>query len=185
MNDSKSWEAARRASRRVAKANKVYKVKTDGQVYQYRKPSDIAGATEVKARIKEIGRTIKALKTERVELKKRLKPWIIEYEKIPYQLYALELESGCWYVGMSRNPQRRFKRHGTPKGARWTELHKPTRIHETRATNILVESEAGKLENDMTLEYALKYGSEVVRGGGYCQRKPVWPDVIIQNELHQ
>lgn len=98
------------------------------------------------------------------------------------RLYALELEEGCWYIGMSYDPVRRLVRHQNGKGAQWTKLHKPIRIHEVRETYEYIQDNAAKLEDDMTIEYAMKYGKHKVRGGGYCQAKPYWPDVVLQNE---
>lgn len=129
------------------------------------------------------------------ELKKRRKSLIRQltksgqriiqesYFNTTIKLYALRLEEDCWYIGMSRNPERRFKKHGTNKGAQWTRLFLPIEIAEIRDTGLLDDAEACRMEDDMTIEYAMKYGSDKVRGGGYCQRKPRWPDVIIQNEL--
>lgn len=176
--DSRLWEEAYKATPKI----KVKSYKKQPKRAPYVPPSEVAGELAVKQRLTEIARQMRVLKAERHQLKKRLKPWLVEYEKKPYQLYALRLQNSCWYVGISRSPERRFLRHGTPKGANWTSEHKPIEIHETRMTKVYIESEAVKLEDDMTLEYAMKYGSEFVRGGGYCQRKPHWPALIIQNE---
>jgi predicted GIY-YIG superfamily endonuclease len=100
----------------------------------------------------------------------------------PVSLYALQLEDGCYYIGMTFDVIRRFKKHGTGKGAAWTRLHKPIQILEVRETKFYDQDEVAKLEDDMTLEYALKYGSDKVRGGGYCQAKPRWPPVVTENE---
>lgn len=148
------------------------------------KPPEVEGSEAIRTRVKEINSQMKVLKAERLELKKRLKPWIIEYEKKPWILYALKLEGGFLYIGMSRNPVRRFGKHKNGKGARWTREHKPLEIIEQRITDKTLESEASKLEDDMTIEYAMKFGSQIVRGGNYCQLiSPRWPDVVIQNEL--
>jgi len=98
------------------------------------------------------------------------------------KLYAIKLEDDCWYIGMSYNPNDRFLKHCNGKGAQWTKLHPPIKIVETRGTGKYIQDEAADLENDMTLEYALKYGSAYVRGGGFCQAKPKWPTLIKDNE---
>lgn len=108
--------------------------------------------------------------------------------KYPYfdkliQLYALRLEDGCYYVGMSRNPQKRFTKHGTRKGAVWTREHHPIEILEIRDTNLTDDKEASILEDEMTLEYARQYGTDRVRGGGYCQRNPHWPEELLMPDL--
>lgn len=93
----------------------------------------------------------------------------------PYHLYVLELEDGFYYVGMSRNVEKRFRSHSIGKGANWTKLHKPIRIIESRETKYTSMAPASKLEDQLTLEMAKKYGYHKVRGGGYCQQFPHWP----------
>ncbi len=136
-------------------------------------------------RLREISHQMLALKVEKAELREVLKKReLLKKQKrlFTVQLYVLSLEDGCWYVGMSYNPDKRFVSHKKGKGAAWTRLHKPLSIHETRPTDFYDQDSAAKLEDDLTLEYALKYGSQFVRGGGWCQMKPHWPDVITHNE---
>ena len=97
-----------------------------------------------------------------------------DYFERPILLYALKLQNDCYYIGMSRNVDRRFKAHKKGKTI-WTKEHPPISILEVRETGLTSDSEASQLENEMTLEYARQYGVRFVRGGGYCQRKPVWP----------
>lgn len=135
--------------------------------------------------LREIKVEVSRLKVRSREIRKLLVGQKLikgDYYNKPIKLYGLRLEDGCYYVGMSRNPERRFKKHGGRKGAVWPRLHKPIEILEVRDTGLADDRAVSKLEDDMTLEYAMKYGSEYVRGGGYCQRKPHWPDVVIQNE---
>jgi predicted GIY-YIG superfamily endonuclease len=94
------------------------------------------------------------------------------------QLYVLRLEDDCWYVGMTYNPLKRFKAHKDGKGAQWTKVHPPIEIHEIRPTEQYIQDRAARLEDDLTLEYAMLYGPEYVRGGGYCQARPLWPDMV-------
>lgn len=97
-----------------------------------------------------------------------------DYFERPILLYALQLQNNCYYIGMSRNVDRRFKAHKKGKTI-WTKENPPISIIEVRETGLTSDSEASILENEMTLEYAREYGIKFVRGGGYCQRKPVWP----------
>lgn len=136
-------------------------------------------------RIQEINVSVAKLKQEKQELVAALK----KRENLKNQnrlrevkLYALQLEDGCWYVGMSYDPARRFVKHCKGKGARWTQTHPPVKLYETRLTGKFIQDEVARMEDDMTLEYALKYGSRYVRGGGYCQAKPLWPEMIRDNE---
>jgi predicted GIY-YIG superfamily endonuclease len=128
---------------------------------------------------------INKLKQERKEvveaLKKREKLRNLNKMRI-VTLYALRLEDDCWYIGMSYNPQKRFLKHKSGKGAHWTKLHPPIEVYETRPTKHYIQDDAAQEENDMTFEYALKYGSMYVRGGGYVQARPYWPDMILDNE---
>lgn len=125
---------------------------------------------------------IKELTTRRTKLKKYLEKYSIDptvytrsaYFKKPIMLYVLRLEHDCWYIGMSRNVDKRFKSHSKGK-AWWTNTHKPIEIFEKRETGLTSDSAASKLEDELTLEFARKYGTDRVRGGGYCQRKPIWP----------
>lgn len=96
-------------------------------------------------------------------------------EPRPYMLYVLKLENNCWYVGITRNVENRFKTHRKGVGAMWTKLHKPIKVHETRLIGNVTTSFAANYEDTVTLEYALLHGYDYVRGGGYCQTNPRWP----------
>ena len=103
-----------------------------------------------------------------------------------FQLYALELEDGCFYVGMTAyaNARRRFDEHAASgkRGALWTQLHKPRRIIETRQLGLVFESEAARAENLMTLEYMMTYGGQYVRGGDMCQ--VAFEPIVRHYKLH-
>ena len=77
-------------------------------------------------------------------------------------LYVLRLHNDKWYVGRSSNLERRFTQHMSGTGAKWTVLHAPINIHESRP---LVSDED---EDLVTLEYMKQYGIYNVRGGTYC-----------------
>jgi predicted GIY-YIG superfamily endonuclease len=87
--------------------------------------------------------------------------------------YLLELENGMYYVGIATNVQRRFERHSRGKGAKWTTIHKPVRILETRHLGRLKHGEAAKMEDRMFHEYFPKYGY-CLRGGGKSRVIPNW-----------
>lgn len=84
--------------------------------------------------------------------------------KTPLKLYALKLEGDKYYIGKG-DAQKRFQEHlsGGDKAAKWTQLHEPVSIAESRDVKSAFEEDA------MTLEYMDKYGVENVRGGSYCQ----------------
>lgn len=171
-----------------AAKNRVYQIPQDKPNKKAYRPKPEPVHQESMAlmhELEDIKKQIIELKTRSKAIRKKLAGQKLikgDYFNKPIMLYALKLEGGYWYVGMSRNPEKRFKRHGTRKGANWTKLHTPIEIHEIRDTKLTDDGEVALLENDMTLEYAMKYGSDLVRGGGYCQSKPRWPDVILQNE---
>ena len=87
---------------------------------------------------------------------------IIPSERVEH-IYILQLEHGYWYIGRTTNIQRRYIQHTSGKGAKWTFLHKPIKIHET----IPLKSE--QHEDGLTIEYMKKYGIRNVRGGRFCQ----------------
>lgn len=86
----------------------------------------------------------------------------------PWTIYVLKLENDKWYVGISRNVQRRYREHCLGMGAKWTKLHRPLQIFETRELQIKKQGKACIREDAVTHEYAALYGWENVRGGGYC-----------------
>lgn len=138
---------------------------------------------------REICDQIKDLNRKRKNLKEKLDKLGIQHKKSgyfkkPIKLYVLKLEHDCWYVGMSRDVEKRFKSHKAGKGAKWTQIHKPMAIHEVMNTWLNSDSEASILEDELTLDMARMYGKDKVRGGGYCQTKPRWPaDVIFSDKL--
>lgn len=97
------------------------------------------------------------------------KPSLILIEKKPPKLkplnndytYILKLEDDCWYVGISKDVDKRFKQHCLMCGARWTMQHKPIAIHRVFE---------GNREQEITLRMMDKYGRDKVRGF-------VWVDV--------
>lgn len=88
-----------------------------------------------------------------------------------YQLYALQLEGGNYYVGMTSytDIQKRFVEHlEKRRGAQWTAAHQPLYVLETRKLGLMYQSEAAQLENEMTIEYIDQHGMDRVRGGDMC-----------------
>lgn len=87
-----------------------------------------------------------------------------------YQLYALQLDGGFYYVGMTsyKDATIRLQQHIDGAGAKWTKLHKPLKIIETRSLGVCTESSAAEAETLMTKEYMSIYGMYKVRGGSLC-----------------
>jgi putative endonuclease len=47
---------------------------------------------------------------------------------MPFYCYILECADGSYYTGWSVNPQKRLKVHNTGNGARYTRMHRPTKL---------------------------------------------------------
>jgi predicted GIY-YIG superfamily endonuclease len=84
-----------------------------------------------------------------------------------WHLYVLELEHGCYYVGIALNANKRFSEHCAGLGANFTRAHEPIRIVETFSCQTDDRDIAAKIENKKTLEYANRYGGDKVEGGKY------------------
>ena len=130
--------------------------------------------------IRELIKRRKVVKRRINKLTKAPSNKLSKYYEKPIFLYVLKLEDDCWYVGTTRNVERRFKTHYKGKGAIWTKEHRPIEIHQSGNTGLVSDSEACRLEDKVTIEYVRRYGTQKVRGGGYCQRSPNWPDYIIE-----
>lgn len=175
--DSKLWESAYSS---YLKANPVKKYKSSKLKKVYVSPAKkVEGEEALRARLSAISRQIKELQKEKKEINKRLQPASLAYENKPFILYVLQLENNNWYIGITRNLDRRYKRHYKGKGAMWTKRHKPIAIYYTKQLDTTSEAEASYYEDELTLEYANNYGTHCVRGGGYCQSKPNWPDNLL------
>ena len=80
----------------------------------------------------------------------------------PMRLYVLELERGKYYVGQTKNLQRRFQQHVDGEGSLWTRKYAPLAI----AISVALD---GPLHEDrVTKELMYKHGIDNVRGGSYC-----------------
>jgi predicted GIY-YIG superfamily endonuclease len=117
------------------------------------------------------GKKRKAIKAHRV--RKRIATPIGERVR-NFQIYALELEGGNYYVGITayKDVTRRFNQHLDGKGAKWTRLHKPIRVIATRDIGLISESAAVRQETAFTIAYIKQYGMYQVRGGALCRVDP-------------
>jgi hypothetical protein len=90
-------------------------------------------------------------------------------------IYALTLENGAYYIGRSRNPQKRYEIHINGEGSAWTSLYKPIsmKVIKKRA-NIHDEDKYVKI-------YMTKKGINKVRGGSYSS--PVLSNATL-NQLY-
>ena len=91
------------------------------------------------------------------------------------KLYVLELEGGCYYVGIAFDIQHRFINHKSGSGSKWTKLHKP--LPKKKPMFVLkigfgVDNPFNLIEVDeATVTYHLmcEKGFDKVRGAGWSQ----------------
>lgn len=100
-------------------------------------------------------------------------------------LYALDLQDGHYYVGITRRASvdYRYMQHVTGKGAKWTQLHPPIRIRWTRKLGHMIESEAVVIETATTLQFIDAYGIDRVRGGRLVSSDPIKHHRQVQKML--
>lgn len=201
--DSEIWKNAYNTHQVMKLENKQTKAKLTKEEHQFNKQEfrrqwvSRLGDESLVLQLNEIDRDIEILKNKKYVLYKKLKEGKTrnpssskqlrqlqkreELAKTTYSIYVLKLQGGYIYVGITKNVDQRFKRHIKGKGSNWTKLHPPIDLIETRPTPHLIDSHAAQMENEVTLEYAKKYGTDLVRGGGYCQTKPVWPPELFEH----
>jgi predicted GIY-YIG superfamily endonuclease len=93
------------------------------------------------------------------------------------QLYILSLKGGKYYVGKTKNMDRRYREHQSGRASAWTKLHPPSGILECHPL-------ADELEEDHTTERLIrKYGMDNVRGGRYSQVELSRDDVVNLKKL--
>ena len=87
-----------------------------------------------------------------------------------FWLYALALEDGCIYVGITsrKDPSLRIAQHIDNRGSQWTKVHKFKDIISVEPVGYISEEVAQGIEQTLTLEYMHRYGHNKVRGGFLC-----------------
>lgn len=85
-----------------------------------------------------------------------------------YWLYALRLEKGKYYIGITslKDPNSRIKQHVNGfGGAKWTHRYKPIASAEKPISlGNVTKAAAEILEHQRTMQYMKKYGYNNVRG---------------------
>jgi predicted GIY-YIG superfamily endonuclease len=76
-------------------------------------------------------------------------------------IYILQLEKNKYYIGKTKNIEKRYKEHKDGTGSKWTKKYKPIKIINTFETISQFD------EDKYVKEYMSKYGIENVRGGSY------------------
>ncbi|HAP5189152.1 TPA: hypothetical protein IUZ33_003015 [Enterococcus faecalis] len=87
-----------------------------------------------------------------------------------WYLYCLLLEKERYYVGISKNPYRRFLEHRKKekRGALYTKAYPPKKILFIQDLGITNEFDYVKMETQATLNVMQKVGCHRVRGGDIC-----------------
>lgn len=75
-------------------------------------------------------------------------------------IYVIALENGKYYVGRSKDPERRFREHKSSDN-QWLRENKPLRIIEVKQLSGLFD------EDNKTKAYMYTHGIDNVRGGTY------------------
>ena len=80
-------------------------------------------------------------------------------------IYILKLTDNKYYVGKSKDPDKRFLEHMKGIGSTWTAKYKPIEILE-------VNKDTSPFDEDkLVKEYMSKFGVENVRGGSYVKEE--------------
>ncbi len=117
------------------------------------------------------------------------------YDMKFYWVYVLELEDGKFYVGITKNLQKRYHEHCSGVGADYTCLHKPIQMIYSENTHRINKKQAEHVENITTIQWMIKEGIENVRGGDYCSTssqkvkdtlgKEAYDKLFFYNVLHR
>lgn len=92
-----------------------------------------------------------------------------------FWLYALKLEKGKYYVGLSsRKLGVRLREHGGSLGAAWTKKFRPIEVIEVQDLGRLPRFVAEKFEHELFEDYVRNYNLRNVRGGKVTTTKPIF-----------
>ena len=100
-------------------------------------------------------------------------------------VYALKLQCGFIYVGLTYNVDKRVREHYEGKGSVFTSRFKPVGIHSVLPLGKVSAAEASAAENIYTIELILKYSQNKIRGGGYAamyrkkRSRAVWERLLV------
>eukprot|EP00505_MAST-04D_sp_SCG-Rhode-Island_P004326 Stramenopile-MAST_4_protein_4326 len=99
-------------------------------------------------------------------------------------IYVLECQHGCYYVGKTSDPDKRFEEHKLGQGSEWTKLHPP--IQYATAPRLITNPEDPGLEEDMETEKWMKRKRvDFVRGGSYSNVKlETEQEKMLKRKLH-
>ena len=82
-------------------------------------------------------------------------------------VYSLNLKNGKKYVGLTKNPERRFNQHFSGNGSKWTKKHQPLSInHIQKCKNMKIAKKVEVIVYENMRDY---HGSNKVRGAYNCR----------------
>lgn len=91
----------------------------------------------------------------------------VSEKKKQYYLYALRLEHGRYYIGITSNIRKRLWQHYKGQGAKFTKAFKPLETLGVIDLGITYRTVATSEERRYTYKAIKKYGALCVRGGPY------------------
>lgn len=86
---------------------------------------------------------------------------------VEYYLYCLLLENNCYYIGISNDVKKRFKKHKKGKGARFTKKNKPVKMLFSHSLGFTEMDNILKMETQATINLMSLVGCAHVRGGQF------------------
>ncbi|MTJ10730.1 GIY-YIG nuclease family protein [Anabaena sp. UHCC 0204] len=84
-------------------------------------------------------------------------------------IYALQLENDCYYIGQSIDVSRRLEEHKQGKGAYFTKLNPVISLIEVFETDTKRMIEGEFYEDFFVMKYIELHGAEKVKGGTFLQ----------------
>ncbi len=103
-------------------------------------------------------------------------------DRAQYVVYFLKLQDGFYYVGITRNLERRLKEHLSGKGCVVTHAHRPTKLVARWNIGVVSYNEAQIVEDEFTVALMRSYGNKV-RGGCWCRTKEKTSRIIKETTI--
>jgi hypothetical protein len=93
-------------------------------------------------------------------------------------IYILKLESNKYYIGKSKNIEKRYNDHLNGYGSVWTKIYKPIEILK------IINNVSPFEEDKYVKEYMNIYGIDNVRGGSYVKETlNIFDKISLKKEL--
>lgn len=90
--------------------------------------------------------------------------------------YVLKLQNDCWYVGITKNLNKRLYQHWNGEGAYFTRKHKPLELVES----YIVPADYNVWEHAKTLELMARFGFYKVRGATWVSSKSMSKPALFE-----